>query len=74
MLQGPRASPAADPTIGTQVCNIYFDNNKQIPSEIHDEIDKCMVKLEKTMGQKLGETRTAMPLGVRSSTSSPCPA
>ena len=32
-------------TIATQVCNIYFNNDKQIPAEIHTEIDKCLVKL-----------------------------
>ncbi len=53
-------------TIGTQVCNIYFDNNKQIPAEIHAEIDKCMIKLEKTMGQKLGDASNPMLLSVRS--------
>ncbi len=53
-------------TIATQVCNIYFDNKKQIPAEIHTEIDKALVKLEKTMGQKLGDPKNPMLLSVRS--------
>ncbi len=53
-------------TIATQVCNIYFNNHKQIPDEIHTEIDKCLVKLEKTMGQKLGDSANPMLLSVRS--------
>jgi len=53
-------------TIATQVCNIYFNNDKQIPAEIHTEIDKCLVKLEKTMGQKLGDPNNPMLLSVRS--------
>src|SRR3954470_4174052 len=53
-------------TIATQVCNIYFNNNKQIPAEIHAEIDKSLVKLEKTMGQKLGDPSNPMLLSVRS--------
>ena len=53
-------------TIATQVCNIYFDNKKQIPEEINTEIDKALVKLEKTMGQKLGDPNNPMLLSVRS--------
>ena len=53
-------------TIATHVCNVYFENQKQIPAEIHDEIDKALVKLEKTMGQKLGDPKNPMLLSVRS--------
>jgi len=53
-------------TIATHVCNIYFENQKQIPAEIHAEVDKALVKLEKTMGQKLGDPKNPMLLSVRS--------
>src|ERR1035441_5172011 len=53
-------------TIATDVCNIYFDNNKQVPAEIQNEIDKAIVKLEKTIGQKLGDARDPLLLSVRS--------
>src|SRR5580704_2379247 len=53
-------------TIATHVCNAYFDNKKQIPAEINTEIDKCLVKLEKTMGQKLGDPGNPLLLSVRS--------
>src|SRR4249920_1668013 len=53
-------------TIATQVCNIYFNNQKQIPAEIHSEIDKALVKLERTMDQKLGDPSNPMLLSVRS--------
>lgn len=59
-------------TIATHVCNLYFNNQKQIPAEIHSEIDKCLTKLEKTMGQKLGDASNPMLLSVRSGASSPC--
>jgi pyruvate,orthophosphate dikinase len=53
-------------TIATHVCNIYFNNNKEIPAEIHAEVDKALKKLEKTMGQKLGDPSNPMLLSVRS--------
>src|SRR5277367_1646350 len=53
-------------TIATHVRNLYFNNQKQIPPEIHTEIDKALVKLEKTMKQKLGYPSNPMLLSVRS--------
>src|SRR5450432_3468992 len=53
-------------TVATDVCNIYFDNNKQVPQTIQDEIDKAIVKLEKQMGQKLGDAANPLLLSVRS--------
>src|ERR1700733_14531810 len=53
-------------TIATHVCNIYFENKKQIPEEINTEVDKALVKLEKTMSQKLGDPNNPMLLSVRS--------
>src|SRR5579871_4714221 len=53
-------------TIATDVCNIYFNNNKQIPDEIENEITKALTKLEKEMGQKLGDVKNPLLLSVRS--------
>src|ERR1035438_4700180 len=53
-------------TIATQVCNAYFDSGKQMPAEVNTEIDKALVKLEKQMGQKLGDASNPMLLSVRS--------
>ena len=53
-------------TIATQVCNAYFDSGKQMPAEVNAEIDKALVKLEKQMGQKLGDASNPMLLSVRS--------
>ncbi|MEP6715500.1 MAG: pyruvate, phosphate dikinase [Terriglobia bacterium] len=53
-------------TIATQVCNAYFDNGKQMPPEVETEVDKALVKLEKQMGQKLGDSSNPMLLSVRS--------
>jgi pyruvate,orthophosphate dikinase len=53
-------------TIATDVCNIYFNNGNQVPAEIQQEIDKAVVKLEKLMGQKLGDAANPLLLSVRS--------
>jgi pyruvate,orthophosphate dikinase len=53
-------------TIATDVCNIYFKNNNRVPGEIQREIDVAIVKLEKQMGQKLGDTANPLLLSVRS--------
>src|SRR5882724_3172934 len=53
-------------TIATQVCNSYFAAGKKIPDSVNAEISKALVKLEKEMGQKLGDTKNPMLLSVRS--------
>src|SRR6185312_10263721 len=53
-------------TIATNVCNIYFSNNNEVPAEIQSEIDKAVTKLEKQMGQKLGDPANPLLLSVRS--------
>ena len=53
-------------TISTQVCNIYFENNNQVPAEIHKEMLQALEKLQKQMGQKLGDTDNPLLVSVRS--------
>ena len=53
-------------TISTEVCNIYFQNNKRVPKEIDQEIHQALAKLEAQMGQKLGDPENPLLLSVRS--------
>ena len=53
-------------TISTEVCNIYFQNNSQVPAEIQKEIDQQLAGLEKKMGRKLGDPAKPLLLSVRS--------
>src|SRR3978361_1223216 len=53
-------------TIATDVCNIYFKNDNHVPDVIQKEIDKAITKLEKQMGQKLGDVKNPLLLSVRS--------
>ncbi len=53
-------------TISTEVCNIYFDNKNQVPAEIHKEMLQALEKLQKQMGQTLGDTENPLLVSVRS--------
>ena len=53
-------------TIATQVCNIYFDNQKSMPESIEKEIRVALKKLEAEVGQKLGDPKNPLLLSVRS--------
>ena len=53
-------------TISTEVCNIYFENKNQVPDEIHKEMLAALDKLQKQMGQNLGDTENPLLVSVRS--------
>jgi pyruvate, orthophosphate dikinase len=53
-------------TIITDVCNIFFDNDKKVPTEVDDEIWVALDKLEKLSGKKLGDASDPLLLSVRS--------
>jgi pyruvate,orthophosphate dikinase len=53
-------------TISTEVCNIYFNNDKKVPPEIDPEIGQCLAILEERIGQKLGDTSNPQLVSVRS--------
>ena len=53
-------------TISTEVCNIYFQNGNQVPSEINDQVKRALVKLEKQIGKKLGDASNPLLVSVRS--------
>ncbi len=53
-------------TIATQCCNIYFENKGKLTQEIEDQISACLAKLEKAMGQKLGDPADSLLVSVRS--------
>src|SRR5262244_2103029 len=53
-------------TISTEVCNIYFKNNRQITTEIQAQIDKKLEQLEDRIEQKLGDAQNPLLVSVRS--------
>ncbi|MCS7044561.1 MAG: pyruvate, phosphate dikinase [Bryobacteraceae bacterium] len=53
-------------TITTEVCNLFFDNNQQVPPEVDRQIWEALDKLEKYMGKKLGDASDPLLVSVRS--------
>ncbi|MBV9034641.1 MAG: pyruvate, phosphate dikinase, partial [Acidobacteriaceae bacterium] len=53
-------------TISTEVCNLFFENDKQVPKEVDDQIHQALEKLEGQMGKKLGGVDDPLLLSVRS--------
>src|SRR6516225_7704179 len=53
-------------TIITDVCNVFFDNDKKVPAEVDEEIWVSLAKLEGLAGKKLGDAADPLLLSVRS--------
>src|SRR5438045_3510223 len=53
-------------TISTEVCNIYYEQNKKIPAAIDGEIAVHLKKLEKAAGATLGSPSNPLLVSVRS--------
>ncbi len=53
-------------TISTEVCNIYYEQNRKIPPAIDAEIAANVKKLEKAAGATLGSTDNPLLVSVRS--------
>jgi pyruvate,orthophosphate dikinase len=53
-------------SIVTDVCNLFFDNNKTVPREVDQQIWQALAKLEGMVGKKLGDGSDPLLLSVRS--------
>ena len=53
-------------TITTEVCEIYYNNNKKYPEEVKKEVLENLKKLEETTGKKLGDPNDPLLVSVRS--------
>jgi pyruvate, orthophosphate dikinase len=53
-------------TISTEVCTLFFENGNQVPSEVDEQIEKALEKLENEMGKKLGAGGDPLLVSVRS--------
>ena len=60
-------------TITTEVCTLYYKNNKKYPKELKSQIDAAMSKVEKIMGKKFGDTNDPLLISVRSGARSSMP-
>jgi pyruvate,orthophosphate dikinase len=53
-------------TITTEVCTIYYKNNKKLPKELEKQVNDALAKVEKQMGAKFGDLKNPLLLSVRS--------
>lgn len=53
-------------TISTEVCNLFFENQNQVPSEVDAQIHKALKKVESEMGKNLGGVDDPLLVSVRS--------
>jgi pyruvate,orthophosphate dikinase len=53
-------------SITTEVCTYYYQNNKNYPKELEDQVKAAMLKVEKIMGAKFGDTVNPLLVSVRS--------
>ncbi|MEZ5162540.1 MAG: pyruvate, phosphate dikinase [Fimbriimonadaceae bacterium] len=50
----------------TDVCTEYYDNNRQVPSALMDEVRQAVADVEKNLGKKFGDASDPLLLSVRS--------
>ncbi|MFO8080407.1 MAG: pyruvate, phosphate dikinase [Armatimonadota bacterium] len=53
-------------TIDTDTCIEFIENDKQLPSDVEDEIDQAMAALEDEVGKEFGSTENPLLVSVRS--------
>ncbi|MDC7125911.1 MAG: pyruvate, phosphate dikinase, partial [Spirochaetales bacterium] len=53
-------------TISTEVCDIFYQNEKQYPEGLDKELKATLNKLETLMGKKLGDPKDPLLVSVRS--------
>ncbi|MDE0010385.1 MAG: pyruvate, phosphate dikinase, partial [Candidatus Poribacteria bacterium] len=49
-------------TISTEVCKLYYENDKRYPAGLDEQIDENLAKLEATLGAKFGDTENPLLL------------
>ncbi|MGE5343111.1 MAG: pyruvate, phosphate dikinase [Candidatus Omnitrophota bacterium] len=60
-------------TITTQVCELYYENNKKYPEGLEIEVESNLRKLEELMGKRLGDANDPLLVSVRSGAAASMP-
>jgi len=60
-------------TIGTEACSLYYRNRGKLPQDLKAEIATNLVKLERTIGRKLGDPKNPLLVSVRPGAKFPMP-
>src|SRR5262249_49556832 len=53
-------------TITTEVCSYFYDHNRSYPPQLKAEVEAALAKVEKSVGQKLGDKERPLLVSVRS--------
>jgi len=53
-------------TITTEVCTLYYRNNRRYPKELKQQVDRAMAKVERIMGRRFGDPEKPLLVSVRS--------
>ncbi len=53
-------------TISTEVCKLYYENNKKYPSTLWGEVMQNLCRVESSMGAKFGDPENPLLVSVRS--------
>jgi len=60
-------------TITTEVCDLYYKNNKRYPEGLAEEIEQNLARLEQLMEAKLGDANNPLLVSVRSGAAASMP-
>ncbi len=60
-------------TITTEVCTLYYKNNRKYPKELNPQVENALVRVEKIMGKKFGDPADPLLVSVRSGARSSMP-
>ncbi|MBI3592667.1 MAG: pyruvate, phosphate dikinase, partial [Nitrospirae bacterium] len=60
-------------TITTEVCTLYYKNNRRYPQELKGQVDAALARVEKIMGKKFGDPNNPLLMSVRSGARSSMP-
>ena len=60
-------------TITTDVCTLYYKNNRKYPKELKKQVDTALTRVEKIIGKKFGDPNDPLLVSVRSGARSSMP-
>ncbi len=60
-------------TITTEVCTLYYKNNRKYPKELKGQVETALARVEKIIGKKFGDANNPLLVSVRSGARSSMP-
>ncbi|RJQ18928.1 MAG: pyruvate, phosphate dikinase [Nitrospiraceae bacterium] len=60
-------------TITTEVCTLYYANNRKYPKELKPQVETALASVEKIIGKKFGDPKDPLLVSVRSGARSSMP-